>query len=141
MLVGVIGILLAALLYAVYFKLYERLGKIVNTKTIIFYQFLIVALMVTFLWGGIEVDKLTNLSLTSWLYLMILVFFCTLGGYGFAILSIKRVGALITGTVDFLEPIIGVSLAMIILGESMTWIQLIGWFMIIFTLVNIKKIK
>jgi len=141
MVVGVVGMLLAAFLYAVYFKLYERLGKVTNTRTIIFWQFLIVTIVVSALWGNIQIETMISISYTSWFYLLILTLFCTLGGYAFAILSIKKVGALVTGTVDFLEPLIGVALAIVILNESISMYQIVGWFLVLFTIFNIKKIK
>ena len=141
MVVGVIGMLLAALLYAIYFKIYEKVSDKLDVKVIIFWQFLIVSIIVGVLWGNVQLETMTNISLTSWAYLLILTLFCTLGGYLFAILSIKKVGALITGTVDFLEPVIGVALALLILNESMTLTQLVGWGMVIFTIINIKKIR
>lgn len=106
-----------------------------------FWQFLFV---LPFLWlirGDIQLNLVLTMPLINWVYILLFTFVVTLGGYGFMYLSARKVGATKTATLDFLEPLIGVILAILIFGESFGIVQVIGWVLIMFSIVNIKRIS
>lgn len=138
MLLGVVGVLFAALFCALYSKLNESLDYEISVR--LFYQFMIAIPLVYFLLGNIQMADIISITLIGWVHILALVLIVSLGGYGFNILSIKKIGALKTGTLDYIEPMVGISLAILIFDESMSALQVIGWAIILFTLINIKRI-
>jgi drug/metabolite transporter (DMT)-like permease len=139
MIIGVIFVLLASLMCALYSKYNEFINEDVITK--LFYQFIITIPLVYILLGNFQISDVMNLSIINWFYVFLLVFVISIGGYGFNIISINKVKSLKTGTLDFLEPIVGVSLAILIFKEAVSIIQVLGWIMILFTIINIRRIN
>ena len=137
---GLITIIISAVFAAFYYKYNEYLDRF-KIVTRLLWQFLI-ALCITYLYfRTFQVSDISNLSLNSWIYIILLTITASFGAYGFLMLSVKKIGGTATGMLDFLEPIFGVSLAIIIFGENLTLIQFIGWIIILITILNIKKIK
>jgi len=132
-------ILGAAFIWALYYRFNEALKYPVATRFL--WQFMIVLPILWAAMGNIQLDKVIALQPIGWFYILLFTFFVTLGGYGFMYLSVKKIGATVTATIDYLEPLIGVILAIMIFSESFTWIQVIGWGLILISIFNVKRIK
>ena len=139
LLLGIVCVLLASLGAAIHYKSNEYL-KSYSTFNKVLWQFLIGIMCVILFFRNINYTNIINLSLINWIYIGILSIVVSLGAYGFMILSVTKVDATITGALDYLEPIIGIVLAILIIGESITFIQILGWIVIMFTLLNINRI-
>lgn len=137
--IGLGVILFAALLWAVLIKGNELLDYSVSTK--LFWEFLIAFPIIALVMGNLQLGELLSLTPLNWFYLLMFVFFVTIGGYGFLYLSAKKVGSTKTAVVEFLEPIIGVILAIIIFREGATLLQILGFALVMFSIFNIKRIK
>lgn len=137
-LMGLGVILFAALLWAIFIKGNEKLDYGISTK--LFWEFLIAFPIVALVMGNIQFGNIIGLSPISWFYLLMFIFFVTIGGYGFLHLSATKVGSTKTAIVEFLEPVIGVILAIIIFSEGATMIQIGGWFLVMLSIFNIKRI-
>lgn len=137
---GLFVILLSAFIWAVFFKCNEKL-KSYPMLTKFFWQFIIVIFIFVIFIGDIQIEGVKAMSATGWGYMLIMTFIVTVGGYGFAYLSTKKAGATITATTDFIEPVVGVILAMIIFGETVTWLQVFGWLLIFSSIFSIGWVR
>ncbi|MBA7676327.1 hypothetical protein ES703_84568 [subsurface metagenome] len=139
---GLIWIGLAAFCTAAYFKVneYTRI-KNYNPLTRMTWHFLIGALLITLLYRNFDIAALGSVPATGWLSLVLLAAIPTLCGYLFLLKSIKKIGAVASGTLDFLEPVLAVIFAIIIFGESLTLIQAAGWVLISISLINISRVR
>jgi len=135
-----IVILTAGFIWSLYYRTQEKLGHIPLAVKLIYHLGLVIPFLYV-IQGNIELGVLSTLTSTGWGYLIILALVSTLGAYGFAYLSNKKVGSTTTATLDLIDPMVSVLLAIIIFGESATPIQLIGWGMIFFSIFNIGKIR
>ena len=136
-----VAILLAALFTAIHYRLSEHL-KYINITTLLFWQYLLsIPIMYIYFSSSFNITDIPNISGYGWLYILSIVLIIGIGAYAFMIRSSKEIGALQTGSIDYLEPIIGVLLAFVLFGENLSTTQLIGWGMILFAIFNIKKIR
>jgi len=138
--IGFIAIMIAAFCAAIHYKSNEYLMDY-DVLNRVFWQFSIGILAVLLVFRNVELGSITSISPIGWFYILTLAVICGIGAYGFMILSVNKVGATITGALDYLEPVIGVGLAIVFFAETMTWQQLIGWILIMGTLIGIRKIK
>lgn len=137
---GFVWVMVAAFFTAVYYKMGEPFREY-NPATKMFWQFLIAVLLVLVMYRNFEVAVFTTTPLKGWLTLMLLVAVPQLGGYAFLLISAKKIGAVATGALDFLEPTIAVILAVMLFGESLTWLQVVGWVLISVTLIFISRLR
>lgn len=128
-----------SIVYAIYCKINEKIEANIFSK--VFWQFLIAIPIIYLTLGNFKLDDVVSLSSTNWMYIIILVLCCSLGAYLFLVKSIKTIGAVATGALDYLEPILVVILVVAIFSVGINPMQLIGWGLIFFALINIKKIR
>ncbi|MBA7599928.1 hypothetical protein ES703_06974 [subsurface metagenome] len=105
------------------------------------WHFLIGAVIVLLLYRNFDLIALGGVSVTGWLSIFLLALVPTLCGYLFLLRSIKRIGAVASGALDFLEPVLAVVFAIIIFSESLTGLQIGGWVLISVSLFNISKVR
>lgn len=97
--------------------------------------------MVLLFFKNISIETISQVDGTTLFYVALLAIVCGIGAYGFMIKSVKEVGATITGALDYLEPVVGISLAIILFGERLSLIQIVGWILIMMSLVGIYRLK
>lgn len=136
---GEIAILSSAFTYSLYIWLNRKVEYNFGIK--LFWQILIALPIMLTIFQGLDVSTISNLDTSDWFKILMLVFVVTLGGYGFMLISIKKVGATITGVLDYSEPILAIAMAMAIFNEGLSAIQMVGWVLIIFTLYNIDRFR
>ena len=139
LMIGEVAIILSALTYSLYIFLNRKVEYNFGIK--LFWQILIALPIILIIFGHLDMSSISSLDIDGWLKILALVFIVTLGGYGFMLLSIKKVGATITGVLDYSEPILAIIMAMLLFNEELSTIQIFGWVLIIFTLFNINKIR
>ncbi len=137
---GFVWVMLAAFCTAVYYKMGEPLREY-HPTTKVFWHFLIAVLLLLLVYRNFQADVFITTPLRGWLTLMLLVAIPQLGGYILLLISAKKIGAVATGALDFLEPVIAVILAVTLFGESLTWLQVAGWVLISVTLICISKLR
>jgi drug/metabolite transporter (DMT)-like permease len=75
--------------------------------------------LVPFSVGEHSISKITTMSLNAWLAILYLAVSCSLIGYFIYFYVIKHVGAAVTSTFLFGEPIITVLFATLFVGEQL----------------------
>jgi len=140
MIIGVLGILIAALGCALYSKFNE--GKKISIPTRIVWQYIIASIIILVIFtGNVDIGSIGKLTPIGWIMIFTLVGVVSITAYLFWIKGITRVGSLHNGIIDFIEPITGVCLAIIIFNETLTLLQILGWLIVFFVIYNIKKVK
>jgi len=133
---------LASLCTALYFKANESWKiKEYPMLTRIFWHFLIGPATIAILYRNFSLSTLALVAPMGWVTFGLLALIPCLGGYYFAFKSIKKVGSVATGALSFLEPMVGVILAVVLWKESLTLLQVGGWVLIFISLFNIPKMN
>lgn len=137
---GIGFLLVSALCWSLYYHFSEKLREYA-LLTRIFWFFLIHIPMLFIFFGLPEPGEIMAMTVNSWVCVFVLAFVASLGGYFFTQKSIKIINPVATATLNYLEPMAAVILAIVFLSEGMSFIQVIGWGLILFTLINIRKLK
>jgi len=129
-LAGVVIMFVAAISWAIYMLVNSDLMKKYGYLTILFYNFL--TCLVAYLCLQSPAITIGETSLSVLGYSLIIAIVSTYLAYAFFHIAIKRIGALNTGIVNLGKPILSISLAFIILGQTINWFQALGLGLIIF---------
>lgn len=135
---GIVTGLLSGLMYAIY-TLFGRSAakRSINTWTVIFYTFLVAAIVFlvlnllpfSFIPGtAIRPGEMFWLedNWRGWLALVLLAAGPTLLGYGTYNLALKDLPSSIVNLIVTSEPVFTTTIAFLLLGERMNWIQILG---------------
>ena len=95
----------------------------IPSGTLMFHQVVIVALSLLFF---IDFPKVANLTLNNWALIIALGLLCSAGAHTLLALSLKGLPAKSVALISCLQPVIGSSLAWIILQESISLPVFIG---------------
>lgn len=133
---GIILGVLSSAVFAIYTILNKTVGESRNVKSLLLYELfggtLFVSMVIPFfLWFG-NVEFILP-SITNIFYLFILVFFCTIGLYILHIQVLKTIPVFTVSLCGNLEPVYGILLAVIFLGEAreLSLTFFIGMFLIL----------
>lgn len=127
---GVILGISGALIYSCYILVSNRVLK--NIHSLVATTYVCSAAALTFLiYSSTTGQLLWNFSLSGWLALLGIAFLGTIVGILCFFAGISRIGATNASIISTAEPIITVLLSAIVLGEHLTWLQLLGGFLII----------
>lgn len=86
----------------------------------------------------INFDNSLNLSYLGWLYVILAGLFYAIAFY-LQIIAVKIIGSAQTSLLLYLEPIIAIIAAIILLGESLSFIQTLGVIIVIISLITTNK--
>lgn len=114
--------IISAFLGALFTVLNGKFTNKYNHYTITFYEMLgaTVSILIIFPWyaqqnpGGLQLNPTT----LDWLYILILALVCTVYAYSISVELMKRISAFTINLTINLEPVYGIILALIVLGES-----------------------
>ena len=84
-------------------------------------------------------QQILFLSINGWLAILFLSLTCSMLGYYIWFYVLKRVGATITSSFLFAEPLVTAVFAVVLVGEVMTWMTIAGGFLIFFGVALVAK--
>lgn len=91
--------------------------------------------------GEVSTTNLNNVSTTSWLSLIYLIFFGSILAYSAYIWLLKVRSATEVATHAYVNPFVAVFLGVTFGQENVTWIQLLGLIVILFSVMMISRKK
>ncbi len=135
--VGVLFGISAAVVCGLYTVLTKHLGKTNDSWTIIFWNFTIATCLfvVLFLPDVLAVE----MTASDWAGVLGVSTLPTLGGYSFYFLSMRYIEASKTGLFVTLDPVLSITMAILILGESLSLLQFGGCLLVLAGIVFMEK--
>ena len=133
---GILCGITAALTVAIYNIFGKKALQNYNSQTVVFYAFGFGALFLLFIRDPRFILKI-NLSLNVWIIILILAWIPTLLAYFLYISSLKYIEVGRASIVSTIEPVVASLLAYIFLKETMSYVQIIGTFLILISVIAI----
>jgi len=126
-LLAVLGSSLSWALYPILAKgIVFKKGSLFVSAYLQFFAFLI---LVPFSYKSL--DKIGNFSLSSWLAVFFLAFFCTFLGYIFYNRALGSLGATVSSTYIYLVPVVALIFSWLLLKESLNFLGIAGALLVI----------
>ena len=126
-LLGDVFIIINAISYALYFNLVKPLMERYSPLHVIRWVFTLgLFMMLPFCWGQTAEIEWSNLS---WVQLLILFYVAAAGtflAYYFNIYGIAKLGASVTGSYIYTQPVFAVAIAVVAFSETVTWQKLLS---------------
>ncbi|ULQ55763.1 DMT family transporter [Flavihumibacter rivuli] len=131
-LVGNILIIINAISYAFYFALVKPLMKAYRPTHVIRWVFTLgLPFMVFFGWEEFKAVQWSGFQEKEWAALALIVLGATFFAYLFNIYGISKLGAGITGSYIYTQPIFATIIAVFFLGEHLTWPKVLAALLIV----------
>lgn len=140
--IGIIYAFLAAISYAIFLILEEKLIK--NINPLVANTIITLANAITFTAAAIIFNKFSfDFNPSAWNIIIILVVVSNIIGLGFLFNALKLLGPQKTSMLNITEPVFTILIAVVLLGETFSLLQFFGAFiliigLIVFMLFNIK---
>ena len=126
-LLGDMLVILNAISYTIYFILVKPLMKEYEPITVIRMIFTIgFILILPFCWNEFREISWKDYSTSSYLLLALIIFGGTFLAYIFNVYGIKILGASMAGTYIYSQPVFAATIAIIFLGETLSWYKIIA---------------
>jgi drug/metabolite transporter (DMT)-like permease len=126
-----------AIVYSVYIIISNRILK--KTNSLVATTYVCTSAAVVFFISGLFTHSLTfHLPLSGWLSIMGIAFLATVVGILGFFVGLTRIGAANASIISTAEPLITVILSVLILGEHLTSIQILGAFLIIASIIALQ---
>lgn len=136
--IGVLLGLSTAIAYSIYLKVAERLTKDLNPLVVS--TFVCLGTFLSFLSIALYRDEFVfPSSPMSWILILTLSLFSTVGAILLLLSAIKRIGALKAAVISNLEPVTAIFLGAIFLSEKLSIIQIVGVVTLLYALSLLLK--
>jgi len=130
-LLGSLILLLTPVLWATYSLLGKKIMERYNPFLVVAYVTMLGGLcLIPFAWAENSLHQIFTMSLYSWLAILFLSLTCSLVGYYIWFYVLKQVGAAVTSSFLFAEPLVTVLFAVTFVGEELTLTILTGGLLI-----------
>ncbi|MEA1964112.1 MAG: EamA family transporter [Candidatus Aerophobetes bacterium] len=134
---GILCGITAALTAAIYNIFGKKALQNYDSQTVVFYAFGFGALFLLFIRDPRLIFRI-NFSLNVWIIILILAWIPTLLAYFLYISSLKYIEAGRASIVSTIEPVAAPLLAYIFLKETMSYVQILGAFLILVSVITIR---
>ena len=133
--IGLLAGVGSMLLYATYLLSAEHLGRRLPDLTIIAYGFAISALI----WVVVVPPSIIDAPATVWVQIAWVGLMATAVPFLLMVMALSRADSGSVGVVATFEPVVAATAAWIYLGQSLSWIQVVGGAMVIWSLVVVQR--
>ncbi|WP_082663214.1 DMT family transporter [Campylobacter iguaniorum] len=124
-LLGEILAICSAIFYSIYLLTMFELRKYMSSRSIVFYNAIITAIILLPIAFIYDMDILPN-TLNSFLAIIALAIFTQILGHGSMTYALKYINATLASTTSLARPIVSILLGYIILNQNITFNQIIG---------------
>lgn len=138
---GIVLSIMSAVFFSIYSILVEENKTKINYITFWFYAYLgaSVSALIYMLFGNISINMI---NIISNFRLSLLIIISAILNYAVPymtqFLAINSIGAIKTGIISMLSPVLCVLLSIIMLGEKVTYVQIIGMILVVIASVTIS---
>ncbi|MDH3249094.1 MAG: EamA family transporter [Acidimicrobiia bacterium] len=134
-LVGLLAGVGSMLLYATYLLFGEHLGRRLSDLTIIAYGFAVSALI----WVVVVPPSIIDASATVWFQLAWVGLMATAAPFLLMVMALSRTDSGSVGVVATFEPVVAATAAWIFLGQDLSWVQVGGGALVMWSLVVVQR--
>ncbi len=133
--IGLLAGIGSMLLYATYLLFGEHLGRRLPDLTIIAHGFAVSALI----WVVAVPPSIIEASATVWFQIAWVGLMATAAPFLLMVMALARTDSGSVGVVATFEPVVAASAAWVFLGQSLSWVQIAGGALVIWSLVVVQR--